>query len=544
MPPKRRNSKKKPAINSSGNQTSTSSTPADLLFAALTNPRFNSPPPSFFYDDLPYGYSEYLQYDDFSNPFDPSHYEDSDEEESVTEPSFPFKLVEDLDEFVKKGGKRINQALMKLPLNIFLDIISRLPILPLAICRCVCKSWATVIHHPRFVKLHHSSVTRQLVNPYFNDSSNLLFHVEIFEDNGFYNHTYVMETDKRVETDQFGGRLEKGVMMVMKFTPPMMQFVKTGMSYEVVGSCNGLICLSEPLYNDPIYVCNPVIGEFFVLPSSGKKIGFEIYSGIGFDKTANEYKVVRAIFNFKEKKRGLKMEAEVYTLGSDKWRKLGKFSYPLFKRTAQVFVQGALHWLTEEYGASDLIIAFDVGNERFNVVPPYPDFKPNTPEFESCELQLGELGGKLSLFAHSFDDRCEVWIMKEYGVKSSWTKEYVISRKEFFATEVHFRPLKMMRNGNILLFVDDQSVVCYDPRRKQFYKLQEKFPKSKNFYAITHAGSFVSLRDIVDQKTSTRRLNVGEWYGIMEEVTSHKPGFDEGAWSLNEQMRQLWFENH
>ncbi|CAL9013805.1 unnamed protein product [Prunus brigantina] len=38
-----------------------------------------------------------------------------------------------------------------------------------------------------------------------------------------------------------------------------------GHKYEVVNSCNGLLCLSKPFINDPV-VCNPITGEFIHLP--------------------------------------------------------------------------------------------------------------------------------------------------------------------------------------------------------------------------------------------------------------------------------------
>lgn len=33
-----------------------------------------------------------------------------------------------------------------------------------------------------------------------------------------------------------------------------------------MNSCHGLLCLSEPLRNDPLAVCNPVTSEFVNLP--------------------------------------------------------------------------------------------------------------------------------------------------------------------------------------------------------------------------------------------------------------------------------------
>ncbi|KAL5725650.1 hypothetical protein ACHQM5_008771 [Ranunculus cassubicifolius] len=283
------------------------------------------------------------------------------------------------------------------------------------------------------------------------------------------------------------------------------EFKRSDLKFEVVGSCNGLICLADPVFYDPVYVCNPVIGEYMDVPSTCKRMGFEIFPGIGYDKVANEYKVLRAIFNFRDIDLRFKMEAEVYTLGSGKWKKVevGDHSYPVFKRSSsQVFVKGALHWIAADFKVPELIISFDMGKEEFNLVPPPAHFTETTPDddddddSDNYDLHLGELGGNLCLFDYSFDGPCNIWIMKEYGVQRSWTKEYVISDKMFGSTAVNFKPFKLMENGNILLVVDNQSVACYEPRRKRFRKLKIQLPS--RFDAITHVGSFVSLRNFVE----------------------------------------------
>ncbi|KAL5698241.1 hypothetical protein ACHQM5_029307 [Ranunculus cassubicifolius] len=55
-----------------------------------------------------------------------------------------------------------DEAMLKFPLDIFLDIMSRLPVRVLAQCRCVCKTWLKVIHHNRFVTMHHNRAVKSL----------------------------------------------------------------------------------------------------------------------------------------------------------------------------------------------------------------------------------------------------------------------------------------------------------------------------------------------------------------------------------------------
>jgi hypothetical protein len=36
--------------------------------------------------------------------------------------------------------------------------------------------------------------------------------------------------------------------------------------YVVANSCNGLLCLCDPINKDPLIVCNPITSEFIRLP--------------------------------------------------------------------------------------------------------------------------------------------------------------------------------------------------------------------------------------------------------------------------------------
>jgi len=38
--------------------------------------------------------------------------------------------------------------------------------------------------------------------------------------------------------------------------------------FDIVNSCNGLLCLSDPSFGNPLVICNPVTGEFIRLPES------------------------------------------------------------------------------------------------------------------------------------------------------------------------------------------------------------------------------------------------------------------------------------
>ncbi|KAL5721717.1 hypothetical protein ACHQM5_005326 [Ranunculus cassubicifolius] len=535
MPPKKSCRKSKKKTKSAIKKTSTApNPPQDQNFLNISYP-YSSP--SISIDDSDEFIIDLDNYEDsdedFTNPINHSlHNFIQDDEYMKKKPSFIFPKVDNLDVY---RGKKKRQALMKLPVHIFMNIISRLSIKPLAICRCVCKTWGSLIHHPSFIMMHYERVTKEFERKncvLFYVSKTVLEEFEYEETGQVFSEMFLLEYEK-------DNCIENGVLVNPQFMPSkrVYELGCDDFKFEVVGSCNGLLCLAEPMWYDPIYVCNPVIGEYMILPATNKSMDCEIVSGIGFDQTANEYKVVKAVFSSRQM-----MEAEVYTLGSDKWRKIGSYSYPRFK-TSAVFVEGGLHWIAADFqDPYELIFCFDMENEGFDIVSTPRSFRETSLDSDSYELHLGELGGRLCLFDYSFENRCEVWLMKKYGVGDSWRKDYIISRNVFGSRKVYFKPLKLMVNGNILLVVDNQYVACYETKKKRFRKLEVRLPP--RFDAIVHAGTFISLRDFIEPANRNHCATTGEWYGTMKSITSHNPDIDVEGWKLNEKLRRLWRETH
>ncbi|KAI3917763.1 hypothetical protein MKW98_021525 [Papaver atlanticum] len=100
--------------------------------------------------------------------------------------------------------------------------------------------------------------------------------------------------------------------------PPMEDLV------AIVGSCNGLICLSKfhRGISDPIHICNPNTGEYVNLPEYTIHKG-RCFAAFGFgyvhSVTNDQYKVVRIIYGGSYYYQ--KGEVQVYTIGSGSgWR--------------------------------------------------------------------------------------------------------------------------------------------------------------------------------------------------------------------------------
>ncbi|KAF6145015.1 hypothetical protein GIB67_013366 [Kingdonia uniflora] len=240
----------------------------------------------------------------------------------------------------------------------------------------------------------------------------------------------------------------------------------------------------------------------FYLSSSAVPCNLEkSVCGFGFDEVNNQYKVVRMLYDGFDYKNlrgdGFKLYCEIQTLGSNMWRFLGVVSYSIHWSYSQVFVNGALHWLTFRHigcDVSKLIISFNVSSEEFKVIPPPPGFIPG---LESTNyLTLGNLGGFLCLNDKVIDSEgLEIWIMKDYGVKSSWTKDYVISLLTLGLNYWCIYPLILLDSGNLMM-IFNHSLAYYDRKTNTITALQiHQLPLA--FKAITHVGSFISLKNIM-----------------------------------------------
>lgn len=90
-----------------------------------------------------------------------------------------------------------------------------------------------------------------------------------------------------------------------------------------------------------------------------------------------------------------------------------------------MLVGSALHWVVSRKPESDtanLVAAFDLTTEEYLLVP--------QPEFSSKDfhMNIGELEGCLCILCNYIQKRVDVWVMKDYGVKESWTKLFSVAQ--------------------------------------------------------------------------------------------------------------------
>lgn len=267
--------------------------------------------------------------------------------------------------------------------------------------------------------------------------------------------------------------------------------------FGFVNSCNGLLCLCEPGTKDPIYVCNPILGEYITVPKVKKDVKLA-GAGFGFSLETKEYKVVRILHIKGTDPRKIcdHYEAEIYVLGTGSWRSIGKVMYTINAGFYfNTFVNGALHWEVSERNTPDFIRAFDFGGEKFRVVPAPSAF--GRAEKECIDyMRFGVLLGRLSICDSGDSGVVDIWVMNEYGIKESWTKNFVITNLIFDRHHLdRYEPIMILDSGEILMLFNGKSLVSYDPREEVFNYLSP-YGAGPKFQAIAHIPSFISLRDV------------------------------------------------
>ncbi|XP_010030326.3 F-box protein At3g07870 [Eucalyptus grandis] len=364
----------------------------------------------------------------------------------------------------------------KLPHDAVVEILKRLPVGSLLRFRCVCRSWRSTIDDPDFVA-HHLS------------------HSALDASNGYLLCLDWDEGDDPVRYSLFSSESLTRPSMSQIEIP----FAASSKRFGFVGSCNGLICVREMSgdgYARSMYLWNLFTRKHRAVRRSSLDSKFRsIYNvhvavGFGFDARSNDYKILRILY-FPD---DINL-VEVYSLSTDSWRSL-ECEVPAFcAYSPSVFLNGNLHWLVSKNddlwteGWSGSIVLFDVASEVFDEMALSKEFLQVLSI--SKEVVLSALNNLLAVCTvhgeavghpqpHSV---CSVWVMRDYGVPESWTKLYSF---EACGQVTGFDGF--MRNGELLMLIDDDEGVSWNPITGQFTIL----PLSRQSDLVTIIESLVS----------------------------------------------------
>ncbi|KAG5588015.1 hypothetical protein H5410_048449 [Solanum commersonii] len=311
-------------------------------------------------------------------------------------------------------------SMPNLPEELITEIMLRLPVKSLLQFRSVSKSWLSLISTSYFVKTHLL----------LSASNKDYIHHEVI--------TKASNTSRGVKNCSVSSLLYDSVPESFELDNPG----KNPNAFPLfVGSVNGLICLAINIFYglDCFIIWNPSIRKYKKLPYEEHIVPYFTF-GFAYDEFEDDYKIV-GIFPIYSYASLCRVEVKIYSLKSDSWKRVKDYKGVELLGDFAKFVNGKLHWLDKHWN----IISMDLADEKWAEVDQPCCFK-------GCGfLKLGVFESDLSVFCNHAWTHVDVWVMKEYGVKESWTKMFTIKSPEDSMGRIFYPIILMSNEGEILL---------------------------------------------------------------------------------------------
>ncbi|PWA93769.1 F-box associated interaction domain-containing protein [Artemisia annua] len=286
------------------------------------------------------------------------------------------------------------------PPDIIREILLKLPVESLLRCKSVCKEWYSLISDQHFIKSHYSL-----------SSTNI----------NYAHHRLICNTRSNlISCPLYDVLFNEYVNNAIQLENPLQRTWPRRV--RIVGSCNGLVCILVE-DNNTLFIYNPSTRiTNFLLGSKKGAVSFSVH-GFGYDEMTHDYKVVKLYQTWPC------WGTMIYSLKARSWKEIGLFPCPDHLSDGK-FLNGALHWATGD-GQSGNIVSLDLGKETYGEVL-QPEYDEGSGYFE-----LEVSGEWLCVLCDYYENRAvDVWVMKVYGVKDSWTKLASIRHPNIWGAQI------------------------------------------------------------------------------------------------------------
>lgn len=362
--------------------------------------------------------------------------------------STPRKINPCVVKLRKEAKLKRESQLPDLPKDVTVKILQKLPFKYLMRFRCVCKSWKALFSDPLFMKYRNR---RQIL-------------ITSFE------RPLLSVNSLDIEASE----VPRPVNMKLPG-----KWAENSFPFQFLGTCDGLML--SILDGESLFLWNPSTTQLKRLPEIGSKGDIYAFYGFGYDRSSDDYKVLRGVcyddYMFDENgaidysRSRKRKEVQVYSRRCDSWKRIGNCPYDEVLQVDGAYADGFFYWLVLEKMGKDQLLrqrigCFDLGEEKFKNL--------QQPKFVGHLLHLGVLEGCLCLVCNHYESGSgawTIWVMKEHGVKNSWTK--LINIPLLYRTPFVI-PFCVRKNGEIVLQVSDRKIVTYNPKTKSFEVLVHK----------------------------------------------------------------------
>ncbi|CAL5393947.1 unnamed protein product [Camellia sinensis] len=128
-------------------------------------------------------------------------------------------------------------------------------------------------------------------------------------------------------------------------------------------------------------------------------------------------------------------------------------------------------------------------------------------------VRVGVLRDSLSISDFSNPFHWDIWIAKDYGIKESWSKEFVIGNViGMRGYGDYYETIMILKNSEILMHFNKGVLVLYSPKEGRVEKLNiDGININPAFCGTAHIPSFVSLKDVAKgESLKLRRSYFGQ----------------------------------
>ncbi|XP_076947425.1 F-box protein At3g07870-like [Bidens hawaiensis] len=302
--------------------------------------------------------------------------------------------------------------------------------------------------------------------------------------------------------------------------------------FEVTHSCNGLVLLEKWNMDDEIHrcvVCNPVTGEYIMLPDT-TILSRNVRCAFSYCPATNRFNIFRGfhrVYRFgpdydSDPDLDFRDDSDdsdpVYSeddtmgeylpWGSDAWEPIVTLPFCPRSIYSPCYLNYTTHWLCADENVHVLIVSFNFLTRQFGKIPgPAHMTKAHASSPDKVNMVLHD--GFLSIFDnHTTETKFEVWTMKEHGVEDSWTKAFVIDITvwDVYGRDFSFMPIICRNNGEVVMACGKGYLIFHDLVTKKgrvIFHPTLQLPSK----AIAHIPSLMPLKDVV-RDTNMVVLNV------------------------------------
>ncbi|KFK45033.1 hypothetical protein AALP_AA1G335500 [Arabis alpina] len=244
-----------------------------------------------------------------------------------------------------------------LPIELIIEILTRLPLKSIAKCRCVSKRWSSILRLPYFTDLF---LTRS-----YTTQPQILF--AACKNDGeviFFTSQQPKNPDEKSLplTANHRMRIQCNATANLRMRMPWM--------YGYVSAMFSVMSTGFVYIRDDSVICNPSTRQSFALPKFRTKM-HDSRSYFAYDPTEKQFKVLSVTLTYRGEYNANRNEHRVLILGSGKpsWRVI-ECSVPHYPRSNGVCIDGVLYYIASAKGSFDYrgVICFDVKSEKYSFV--------------------------------------------------------------------------------------------------------------------------------------------------------------------------------